>query len=89
MKFSRSLGVPLSSLLVAHSAFGVTLDLVSRRRDDLTGEQLFKSLKRDIALPVGDFGNGSSSVASFQDVIYMTNLTLGGKQFQVVIDTGR
>lgn len=78
----------VSTLFAAQSAFGVTLDLTSRRRD-LTNEHDFKRLKRDVVDPVGAFGNGSSSLSSFEDVQYLTNLTLGGVQFEVLIDTGR
>ena len=84
----RCLGTLVSTLFAAQSAFGVKLDLVSRRRD-LTSEPVSKRLRRDVVDPIGAYGGGSSAVSSFQDVQYLTNLTLGGVQFEVVIDTGR
>ncbi|KAL5522149.1 hypothetical protein ACEPAF_2006 [Sanghuangporus sanghuang] len=41
------------------------------------------------SVDIGAFGNGSELVTSDgADTSYFTNLTLGGKEFQVIIDTG-
>ena len=37
----------------------------------------------------GAFGNGSTTVSNSGDTIYSCNITLGGTEFEVLIDTGR
>lgn len=36
----------------------------------------------------GSFGNGSTTVTNSGDTLYSCNITLGGAEFEVLIDTG-
>ncbi|THV05270.1 acid protease [Dendrothele bispora CBS 962.96] len=59
----------------------VQLNLVGSKR-----ESGLRSLyKRDGS---GAFGNGSVALQNYQDLKYVCNVTLGGKDFPVIVDTG-
>ncbi|KAF5369435.1 hypothetical protein D9758_002480 [Tetrapyrgos nigripes] len=74
----------LSTSVLFSVANAVTLDLVGKRKQ---GSSLFfpRRLKRDAA---GVFGNGSVALHNLGDTTYRSNVTLGGKDFEVIIDTG-
>ncbi|THV05271.1 acid protease [Dendrothele bispora CBS 962.96] len=70
----------LSTFLLSY-ATAVQLDLVGLKR-----EPGLRSLyRRDDS---GVFGNGSLALQNFGDLLYSCNVTLGGKDFPVIIDTG-
>ncbi|KAF5369340.1 hypothetical protein D9758_002508 [Tetrapyrgos nigripes] len=74
----------LSISVLFSVANAVTLDLIGKRKQ---GSSLLfrRKLKRDAA---GVFGNGSVALQNLGDTSYQSNVTLGGKNFQVIIDTG-
>ena len=69
----------LSSVVAAplSSSSAVQLDLVGKRRP---------LHKRD---EFGVFGNGSLGLRNNRDIDYRCNVTLGGRAYQVEIDSGR
>jgi len=75
--------LPLSLIFSAFLSFSsvtaVQLDLLGKRR-----HPLFR--KRDES---GTFGNGSLALRNEGDLSYFCNVTLGGRDFEVIIDTGR
>ncbi|KAF5369443.1 hypothetical protein D9758_002520 [Tetrapyrgos nigripes] len=74
----------LSTSVLFSVAKAVTLDLIGKRKQ---GSSLLfpRRLKRDDA---GVFGNGSVALHNLGDTSYQCNVTLGGKDFEVIIDTG-
>ena len=45
--------------------------------------------KRAAGVSAGDYGNGTVAVGNVGNVNYRANITLGGKLYEVQIDTGR
>ncbi|KAF5369411.1 hypothetical protein D9758_002624 [Tetrapyrgos nigripes] len=77
--FMRFLAGSLLSCALVSAVTAVQLDLIGRRVG-------YSSLyRRDDA---GQFGNGSHALSNNADILYFTNITVGGRQFTVVIDTG-
>jgi hypothetical protein len=70
----RSLTWLLFSCTLLSIASAVQMDLIGKR------------VRRDDA---GQFGNGSHALSNIADLNYQTNITVGGRQFSVLIDTGR
>ena len=67
----------------AHAA---SFDIVGRPRAPATAA--LEHARRAIDIN-GAFGNGSTTVVNSGDTIYSCNITLGGSEFEVLIDTGR
>ncbi|THU86317.1 acid protease [Dendrothele bispora CBS 962.96] len=79
-KIAFPLSLILSVAILSFSSVNaVQLDLIGRRKNSL-----FR--KRDES---GTFGNGSLALRNEQDISYSCNVTLGGRDFEVSIDTGR
>lgn len=76
-----------ATLLELSTVNALTFDIVGRRRSpgSLAGR---RRLGKRVDMN-GSFGNGSTTVLDQQDVEYSCNITLGGSQFLVLIDTGR
>ncbi|THH04274.1 hypothetical protein EW145_g5641 [Phellinidium pouzarii] len=79
---SRTFGALLGAFIASTSVHASSLAITGRPRAAMP-EHLAKRV--DIN---GSFGNGSTSVANAGDTIYSCNLTLGGTEFEVLIDTG-
>ncbi|THV05264.1 acid protease [Dendrothele bispora CBS 962.96] len=76
--FPLSLILSVAIFSFSSSVTAVQLDLIGRRK-----HPLFR--KRDES---GTFGNGSLALRNEQDLSYFCNVTLGGRDFEVIIDTG-
>ena len=78
----------LGGLLAGFSGFlsaeAISFPLTSRPRS--LGSSSLKGRTIDMN---GSFGNGSTLVDNAANRIYLINVTLGGSQFEVEIDTGR
>lgn len=70
-----------TALLPGANAF--SFDIVGRPRAPAAA-----AMKRAVDM-TGAFGNGSTMVSNDGDTIYSCNITLGGTEFEVLIDTGR
>ncbi|KAH8113072.1 acid protease [Phellopilus nigrolimitatus] len=81
-RFSSALGAVASSLIAANSAEASSFPIVGRPRASIQ-EGLEKR-----SVDIGAFGNGSTVVSNSGDTIYSCNITLGGAEFEVLIDTG-
>lgn len=67
-------------LLAAPFSRAATFPIYERPRSYLT------SLRK--RTDIGAFGNGSTVVENSGDTVYSCNITLGGKEFEILIDTG-
>ena len=72
-----------AAFLEASPAHGISFPIVGRPRS--AARQL---RKRTIDMN-GSYGNGSTLVVDDGDTEYSCNITLGGAEFEVLIDTGR
>ena len=70
------------AVLPAELALATTFNIVGRPRSSL------RALQRR-SVDIGAFGNGSEILDNGADTIYAANITLGGAEFEVLIDTGR
>lgn len=80
-------GIGLASalaLLPAELVLATTFSIVGRPRHTVDIPNL-----RRRSVDIGAFGNGSEVLDDASDTIYAANLTLGGAEFEVLIDTGR
>ena len=77
----RLSGVITYALLAASSVNAFSFPIVGRPRSDA------RYLKK--RTDIGAYGNGSTIVENSGDTVYSCNITLGGKEFEVLIDTGR
>ncbi|KAF5369254.1 hypothetical protein D9758_002638 [Tetrapyrgos nigripes] len=81
-------GPHISPFLSCISAISLFLSVLNTTALDITGRKRSLSSnqnsKRDAS---GTFGNGSLALANIADVQYLGNVTLGGKNFEVLIDT--
>ena len=92
VSFSRKMRIVrtlrLGGLLASFSCFlsaeAISFPLTSRPR--FLGSPSLKGRTIDMN---GSFGNGSTLVDNSANRIYFINVTLGGSQFEVEIDTGR
>lgn len=79
--FHAFLAAASAGLLMANA---ITLPLTSRPLS--TASQMLRKRVLDMN---GSFGNGSTLLDNNMDREYFVNITLGGAQFEVMIDTGR
>jgi hypothetical protein len=80
MRCFSSFSIPLC---VVPLVFATKLDIVGR-----ASVSNYDSTTRR-SVDISTFGNGSTSLSSKQDISYFCNITLGGTEFEVLIDTGR
>ncbi|KAI5122263.1 hypothetical protein M0805_007127 [Coniferiporia weirii] len=79
---SRAFGALTGALVASSSVGAISFPIVGQPRAPIA-DRLAKRV--DIN---GSFGNGSTVVIDSGDTIYSCNLTLGGTEFEVLIDTG-
>lgn len=72
------------ALLPAELVLATTFSIVGRPRRSVDVPGL-----RRRSVDIGAFGNGSEILDDASDTIYSANITLGGAEFEVLIDTGR
>ncbi|KAI5122015.1 hypothetical protein M0805_008007 [Coniferiporia weirii] len=80
---TNAVGIGASLLAVAASVRAVSFPIVGRTRSS-PQDQL---LKRAVNM-YGSFGNGSIEVSNFGDTSYSCNISLGGVEIEISIDTG-
>lgn len=78
-----SLPTAVLALITASPAHALTFPIVGRSRS-----QPHRLGRRAVDMN-GSYGNGSTSVSNSGDTEYSCNITLGGAEFEVLIDTGR
>lgn len=83
MKF-YGLPAAILALTAAAPAHAFTFPIVGRPRSEAP-----QQLRKRAVDMNGSFGNGSTSVSNDGDTMYSCNITLGGAEFEVLIDTGR
>ena len=81
---SSTFGAVAALALLPTELIATTLNIVGRPRQSID----VPSLRRR-AVDIGSFGNGSEVLENGSDTIYSCNITLGGSEFEVLIDTGR
>ena len=75
-------------LLFSVQSEAIRMPLWKAKRTDLNRRATSLS-KRTTNMVSGTIGNGSQLLEDASDVLYLANITVGGSQFAVQIDTGR
>ena len=94
MTSASALGILVGMVLDARLADALSLNIVGKKRSEVLGAQAFSRrdvnrLGRRAVDMTGSFGNGSTTLSDQADTLYMCKITLGGTEFDTMIDTGR